>query len=107
MQQDEDYLLRHIRQLIAVILQLILGRSEEAEVDAELQSGLGLGLRTVDALTPEAVLSLFNLEDSRDRARLEGLVQVLEALGQPHRRDKAAALRRALEREHADLAPAE
>lgn len=103
MYQEEDYLIRQIHHLIALIVQLVLGERGEAEVDDQLQGTFGLSLRTLDALPASALLGLYDLGDPRDRARLDGLISVLDALSThgPNaqiRKEKADALRSAAAR---------
>ena len=76
---QDDFLLRHIASLIALIVAIIRGERPDEALDPQLQSVFGLSLGTIDALSAEALVGLVPPEDPRGPARLEGLASVLDA----------------------------
>lgn len=106
MYQDEDYLLKQIRHLIALIVSMIRDTLDLPALDERLQGAFGLSLRTIDALSAESLAGLVPPDDPQGQARLRGLAEVLDALAEREpeaalsesRRAKAARIRGLLDR---------
>lgn len=106
MYQDEDYLLKQIRHLIALIVSMIRDTLDLPALDERLQGAFGLSLRTIDALSAESLAGLVPPDDPQGQARLLGLAEVLDALADrepeaalsAQRRAKAARIRGLLDR---------
>lgn len=104
MYQDEDYLLKQLRHLIALIIAMIRDTLDLPALDERLQGAFGLSLRTIDALSAESLVGLVPPDDPQGQARLLGLAEVLDALAEregegpvaDRRRHKASQIRQAL-----------
>jgi hypothetical protein len=95
MLREDDYLFGPVYRLA----QAVSRESPSAqEVDATLRGEVGLDLRTLDALTASALITLLAGDDDRAVMRRSALADALEALAAPgpdgdDRRAKARALR--------------
>ncbi|MEZ4238528.1 MAG: hypothetical protein R3F59_20715 [Myxococcota bacterium] len=94
--REDDFLLGPLHRLVQSVLQQ--RETEPEELDAVLRQAVGLDLRTIDALPPEALASLLAGDDARAVAAREELADLLDAIAAPGpegdaRRRKAALLR--------------
>jgi hypothetical protein len=98
--EDEDHLMRQIRQFIEALAAHARGESRaQVQVDELVREAIGLKLRTLDLLSVDALASLGASDDPRWGDRMELMAVVLEQLaerepeGAEERREKAWALR--------------